>query len=159
MHHTEARPLPGRDLSALITGAASVDAVAAPIYLMTEDDITTGLNHNNVLTGEPFDPVSTAAYIESLIATLPTGVAGAGELWKLNHYYERLDDWNTDHGIAANPFAGPAAEPVFELHNLTADPEERNNLADASSPELSELMSILEAQRDEKRLLPSLRNV
>ena len=159
VHHTEARPLPGRDLSALINGAASVDAVAAPIYLMTEDDITTGLNHNNVLTGEPFDPVPPPAYIESLVATLPTGVAGAGELWKLNHYYERLDDWNTDHGVAANPFAGPAADPVFELHNLTADPEERSNLADASSPELSELMSILEAQRDEKRLLPSLRNV
>jgi hypothetical protein len=77
---------------------------------MTEDDITTGLNHNNVLTGEPFDPVPPPAYIESLIATLPTGAAGAGELWKLNHYYERLDDWNTDHGITANPFAAPAAE-------------------------------------------------
>ena len=28
---------------------------------------------------------------------------------------------------APNPFAAPAAEPVFEMHNLTADPEERHN--------------------------------
>ena len=53
----------------------------------------------------------------------------ADELWKLNHYYERLDEWNADHGIAANPFAGPAADPLFELHNLSTDPEERHNRA------------------------------
>ena len=105
-HHTEARPLPGRDLSGLITGKASVSAVATPIYFMTEDDVTRGLNQNNVLTGTPFEPVEHPSNIESVIATLPTGADGAPELWKLNHYYERLDDWNADHGIAAEPVRG-----------------------------------------------------
>jgi hypothetical protein len=44
------------------------------------------------------------------------------------------------------------------MHNLTTDPEERRNrVADATS-ELSKLQSVLAAQRDEKRLVPSLRN-
>ncbi len=81
-----------------------------------------------------------------------------GELWKLNHYYERLDDWNADHGIQPNPFAPPAAEPVFEMHNLTADPEERHNRVADAANELNQLQSILTSQRDEKRLVPSLRN-
>ena len=158
VHHTEARPLPGRDLSALITGRVSTDSVETPVYLMTEDDMTSGSTQNNVLTGAPFEAVAPPCYIESLVTSLPTGDGGIPELWKLNHYYERLDAWNADHGIAANPFAGPAAEPVFELHNLTSDPEERTNLAGTPSPELSRLTSILETQRDEKRLVPSLRN-
>ena len=94
-----------------------------------------------------------------MIATLPNRRPTAPpELWKLNHYYERLDDWNADHGIAANPFAGPAAEPAWELHNLTADPEERHNRVAEDKGALSEMRSVLDAQRDEKRLLPSLHN-
>jgi len=51
-------------------------------------------------------------------------------VWKLNHYYERLDEFDRAHGLPpANPFAPPPAEPAWELHNLTADPEERRNRA------------------------------
>ena len=125
---------------------------------MTEDDVTRGLTQTNILTGKPFDPLDQPSCIESVIATLPTGTDGAGELWKLNHYYERLDEWNAEHGIAANPFAAPAAEPVFELHNLTTDPEERHNRVGDAADALSQLQSVLDAQRDEKRLVPSLRN-
>jgi arylsulfatase A-like enzyme len=156
--HTEARPLPGRDLSGLITGNASVASVATPVYFMTEDDVSRGLNENNVLTGAAFEPVAHPSNIESVVATLPTGADGALELWKLNHYYERLDEWNADHGIAANPFAAPAAEPVFEMHNLTTDPEERRNRAGDAPAELSRMQSVLADQRDLKRLVPSLRN-
>ena len=157
-HHAEARPLPGRDLSGLITGKAAAPSVATPIYFMTEDDITRGLNQANVLTAKPFTPVAQPSNIESVITTLPTGDGGTPELWKLNHYYERLDDWNADHGIKPNPFAAPAAEPVFELHNLTADPEERHNRVSDAASELSQLQSSLASQRDEKRLVPSLQN-
>jgi arylsulfatase A-like enzyme len=156
--HTEVHPLPGRDLSGLLTGSVTAEAVASPVYFMTEDDISRGATPTNVLTGEPFDDIPAPTSIESVIATLPTGADGADELWKLNHYYERLDEWNADHGIAANPFAGPAAEPAFELHNLSADPEERTNLATVDAGALSQMRSVLDAQRDEKRLLPSLRN-
>jgi hypothetical protein len=86
---------------------------------MTEDDFTRGLSQTNPLTGKPFAPVDQPSNIESIITTLPTGDDGSPQLWKLNHYYERLDEWNADHGI---------------------------------------LQSVLAAQRDEKRLVPSLRN-
>jgi arylsulfatase A-like enzyme len=157
-HHTEARPLPGRDLSGLLTGKVAVPPVAAPLYFMTEDDVTRGLNHSNLLTGKDFTPVSQPSNIESVITTLPTGDGGTPELWKLNHYYERLDEWNAAQGITPNPFAAPAAEPVFEMHNLTADPDERHNRVSDAAAELSQLQSILESERDAKRLVPSLRN-
>jgi arylsulfatase A-like enzyme len=47
---------------------------------------------------------------------------------------------------------------VFEMHNLSADPEERHNLAGSSPAELSHLTSVRGAEHDAKRLLPSLRN-
>ena len=140
--HTEARPLPGRDLSALITGSAP-SPNAAPIYFMTEDDVTRGSTQTNILSGKPFDAVAQPSCIESVIATLPTGDGGEAELWKLNHYYERLDEWNADHGMPVNPFAGPAAEPVFELHNLTTDPQERANRAGDSPAVMSDMTSVL----------------
>ena len=138
-HHDEAQPLPGRDLSGVIIGKAQSDAVASPLYFMTEDDMSRGLNQTNLLSGKPFNPVDCPSHVESVIATLPTGADGAQELWKLNHYYERLDDWNADHGIPKNPFAAPAAEPIFELHNLTADPEERHNRVGDDRDSLSQL--------------------
>ena len=157
-HHAEVRPLPGRDLSGVITGTTSAESIATPVYFMTEDDITRGLNETNVLTGKAYAPVEHPSNIESVIATLPTGDGGSAELWKLNHYYERLDEWNADQGRPSNPFAPPAAEPVFEMHNLTSDPEERRNRAGDAAHELGQLQAVLAAQRDEKRLVPSLRN-
>ena len=112
-----------------------------------------------MLTGDPFEALAAPACIESVVTSLPTGPDGSTELWKLNHYYERLDDWNAEHGMAPAPFAAPAAEPAWELHNLTADPEERRNRAadgDAADA-LSRMRTVLDQQREEKRLLPSLR--
>jgi arylsulfatase A-like enzyme len=40
-----------------------------------------------------------------------------------------------------------AAEPEWELHNLTADPEERKNLAHDAPPTLSNLKSVIESER------------
>jgi arylsulfatase A-like enzyme len=157
-HHDEAQPLPGRDLSRVITGAAAPESVASPLYFMTEDDISRGLTQNNVLTGKPFDAVDFPSRVESVIATLPTGPAGAAELWKLNHYYERLDEWNEVHGMPPNPFAAAPAEPLFEMHNLTADPEERHNRVDDVPDARSRLQTILDRERDAKRRLPVHRN-
>jgi arylsulfatase A-like enzyme len=156
-HHTETHALPGRDLSGLITGSRSPSTLDSPIYFMTEDDVTRGINGKNMFSGTSYEPVANPAKIESTIATLATGDGGAPELWKLNHYYERLDEWNAEHGIAANPFLAPAVDSQFELHNLTRDPEERHNAIDDAAA-LSAMASILEAQRDAKRLLPTLRN-
>jgi arylsulfatase A-like enzyme len=156
--HTEARPLPGRDLSAVLTGRATPESIATPVYFMTEDAITSGLTQQNVLTGEPFESLPPPACIESVVTTLPTGADGADQLWKLNHYYERLDEWNAEHGIVPPAGAGPLAEPAWELHNLTADPEERHNRAGDAADVLSRMQSVLEQQRDAKRLVPDLRH-
>jgi arylsulfatase A-like enzyme len=156
-HHEEAQALPGRDLSDMLTGTTrSIDV--APIYFLTEDDVTSGLDQANVLSGKPFDNVAPPGKVESVIATLPTGTDGADELWKLNHYYERLDDWYADKGFARNPFAGPAADPVFELHNLSRDPEERKNRAGDADNALMNMKAVLDAERDVKRLVPAHRN-
>ena len=63
----------------------------------------------NLFTGEPFEPVGEPGKVESVITRLPTGDDGAAELWKLNHYYERLPDWEEAHGLA-NPFAPEPAD-------------------------------------------------
>lgn len=157
-HHTEVQPLPGLDLSPMIAGHTAPASAAAPIYFMTEDDISRGLNQNNPLSGGAFDPVDFPSHVESVITTLPTGADGGSELWKLNHYYERLDDWNDAHGLPKSPFAAPAAEPFFEMHNLTADPEERHNRATDTPGALRTMQTVLEAERDAKRLLPLHRN-
>ena len=81
---------------------------------------------------------------------------GCRELWKLNHYYERLDEWNAAQGIAPNPFLGPAAESDWELHNLTVDPEERHNRAFDDPASVSSMKSVLETERDAKRRIPTL---
>ena len=108
--------------------------------------------------GKAFKPVAFPAHVESVIATLQTGADGAEELWKLNLYYERLDEWNAHHGVAKNPFAAPPADPIFELCNLTVDPEERHNRVEDAAGALSQLTSLLDGQRDAKRLLPRHRN-
>ncbi len=157
-HHDEAHPLPGRDLSGIVRGTSARPTAESPIYFMTEDDVTRGVTQVNILNGTPFDPVSPPVNIESVLAALPTGEGGAQELWKLNHYYERLDDWYASQGIAPNPFAAPAAESQWELHNLSTDPEERDNRAADAPATLSNMKSVLEAERDTKRLVPTLRN-
>jgi arylsulfatase A-like enzyme len=152
--HTQTKPLPGRDLSGVLTGTIPATSVAAPIYFMTEDDVTRGLNQRNILTGEPFDAMDAPRYIESVLATLPTGTDGSLELWKLNHYHEGLAAWHADHGIAPSN-GGRDADPQWELHNLTADPEERHNLSGEALDAIGNMQTILETERDAKRLLPS----
>ena len=157
-HHDEAHPLPGRDLSGIVLGTSGSPSLESPIYFMTEDDVTRGVTQVNVLSGTPFEPVTPPVNIESVLATLPTGEGGVQELWKLNHYYERLDDWYASQGVAPNPFSRPAAESQWELHNLTVDPEERDNQAADDRATMSNMKSVLEAERDAKRLIPTLRN-
>ena len=152
--HTEAQPLPGRDLSGLIRGSQSPESVADPLYFMTEDDFSRGRNNINPMTGSSFEPVRYPSKVESVIATLPTGEQGTPELWKLNHYYERLDEWDSEHGIATDPKASPAADPFWEMHNLTRDPEERANIAEESIEVRAQLQRLLDQQRDAKRKLP-----
>ncbi len=155
--HDETHPLPGRDLSRLITGSAPAESFAAPLYFMTEDDVTRGQSMRNMFTGSPYEAVPEPSKVESVVALLPTGTDGSNELWKLNHYYERLDDFDQAHDLPANPFAGAPADAEWEVHNLTLDPEERDNRWGKTDAAM-DLQRILEDERDAKRLVPRLRN-
>ncbi len=158
VEHDETQPLPGRDLSRVVTGAETPESVAAPVYFMTEDDVAQGLTMQNRFTGRAFEPVPAPNRIESVIVTLPTGPEGAGQLWKLNHYYERLDEFGAAHGLPVNPLAPPPAEERWEVHNLSDDPEERTDRAAADGGVIRELRALLDAEREAKRLVPQLRN-
>ncbi len=126
---------------------------------MTEDDVTRGLTQTNILTGKPFEPVEHAVvhrvgdrHAADRRRTAPTSCGSSTTTTSAS------TTGTPTTASPPNPFAAPAAEPVFELHNLTADPEERHNLAGESTDELSRLQSVLGEQRDAKRLVPSLRN-
>ena len=122
---------------------------------MTEDEITRGSRQRNRLTGETYEAVAQPAKVESVIATLDGGGGAGDELWKLSHYYERLDD---EDGVRLHH--GPRADGVedeWELYNLTADPEERRNL-DATGATGLALQRLLRSERDTKRLVPRLGN-
>ena len=151
--HVETHPLVGRDLSGLLHRRVDAGAVDAPLYFMTEDEITRGSRQRGLVTGESYEAVAQPAKVESVIATVD-----GDELWKLNHYYERLDDWDEAHGRLVPAWL--RSEPVddeFELYNLTADPEERHNLDVTGAPGLA-LQRLLESERDTKRLGPRLSN-
>ncbi len=155
-HHVGAQPLPGRDLSAFLGGRSQAPSPQGAIYFMTEDEVSSGASQTNMFSGAPYEAVGEPAKVESVITELATGPEGGRELWKLNHYYERLDEWNVSHGIPANPFAGAAAGADWELYNLSLDPEERTNLATSAGTPISGLRSELDAQREAKRKLPAL---
>ena len=157
-HHEEVHTLPGRDLSGVVTGKVDAASVTTPVYFMTEDNPSKGLTQVNILSGAAFEPFSGASNIESVVATLPSGPDGADELWKLNHYYERLDEFDQAHGLPTNPFAAPPAEAAWELHNLSADPEERRNRVKDDADVLRDLQGVLDAQRERKRRVPRMRN-
>jgi arylsulfatase A-like enzyme len=158
VEHDETQSLPGRDLSPVLTGSAAAESLAEPLYFMTEDDVGRGLTPASIVTGKAYEPVPYPSHVESVITALPTGTGDGAELWKLNHYYERLDEFDLAHGLPRNPFAASAAEPAWELHNLTTDPEERHNRATADSAALVRLQGILDEQREAKRRVPRLRN-
>jgi hypothetical protein len=77
------------------------------------------------------------------------------ELWKLNHYHQRLDDREADRGIPKSRFARPPADPMTELHNRSADPEVRHNRVDDAPDQVSRLTSILDTRPRAGRQTPA----
>ena len=144
--HSDVHPLPGRDLSALLTGQASEAEVGRPIYFMTEDDVSRGPHQINLFSGKSYDAVPQPSNIESVIAALQTGPGGAEEIWKLNHYYDQC--------VTDMAPLDPVAGPLFELHNLSTDPDERRNRADGAADVLDQLLTLLVAERQSKRHRP-----
>lgn len=169
--HSDALPLIGRNLSETVKGCAP--DVTDPIYFMTDDDPSRGLDQNNFV-GVAVNSVAEPGHIESVIVEID------GEIWKYSRYFDNEQFWSkpdptippvrdvvisVDEGLDT-----PGTYPVnatktvkiipeavqHEMYNVTQDPMELNNLADklAYAGMQSNLSAMLDDQRAAKRLYP-----
>jgi arylsulfatase A-like enzyme len=179
--HTQVQRLPGRDLSGFVLG--EVDEAGVPgdaVYFMTDDQPFTG-SKNVSWRGTMYTPIVQPSHIESVVAMLPTGPAGARERWKLVRYWDNPAFWSTPNsqdvltivnGLVNRPGehlatttvktmqptngqVGPAPD-QWEAYNLVRDPLELTNLyTDPDSQgTINVLNGILNEQRTLKRLTP-----
>lgn len=178
--HSEVHPLVGRDFSPLINGKTNFPRANEPIYFMTDDEVTKGLNQFTV-TGKPYESVIQPNHLETIILKLPTGKEKTDEVWKLTRYFDNPQFWS-DPGIEDKVTSQEDSTPVtdtkevaicitttkqtpvddeYELYNVTRDPTEECNLAfhlnETPESKLIQkvLISILQEQSKQKRLSPT----
>ncbi|KMY48706.1 sulfatase-like hydrolase/transferase [Peribacillus loiseleuriae] len=182
--HMEVHPLAGRDLTPLLKGKLKFPRADEPLYFMTDDDVTRGLNQVS-LTGQSYDSVVQPNHIESVIAKLRTGGNKKEEIWKFSRYFDNPQFWSNpgvENHITTTIYTAPVTEntqseicftstktqPVpdqFELYNLTKDPLEEINLAHPlhETPESKTIQQILirslKEQCLQKRRFPTSGNV
>ena len=162
-NHNEVRRLAGRDLSAVVTGKADSDT-GAPLYFMTDDEPSKGLNQTNPVTGKPYHSVIEPDHLETVIAVLPT--AKGGQLWKYSRYFDNPQFWSSPFQSDTVTVDGKTktktkpAKPEFEMYNVSEDQLEEENLARRSGKSLElkkvqeELEEMLRRQRARKRVYP-----
>jgi arylsulfatase A-like enzyme len=178
--HTEARPLIGRNLSPLILRNGIPKGARDPVYFMTDDDPTNGLDHENFL-GWSYNAVVQPNHIETVIAELKT--KNGREIWKYSRYFDNPDFWAnpnkedttmTELGKHNRIWGGiknsvcttiKKKQPVpdeIEIYNITKDPLETQNLANTLHSTFKaknmqqKLELLLLEQRQQKRLVPKL---
>ena len=172
---TDALPLVGRDLSPIIMGKAEPQALAEPVYFMTDDDPSRGLDQKNFI-GLTYDSVSQPNHVETVIAEID------GALWKYSRYFDHPRYWSSpgtpgDSGVQDLVVKPLRREPTsegttqrlyqqnvkttprpdeFEMYNVTADPLELDNLAGnpAHKAREDQLRQLLVEQSGKKRLTP-----
>jgi choline-sulfatase len=172
---TDALPLVGRDLSSLVRGEIDAATLKGPIYFMTDDDPSRGLDQRNFI-GLSYDSVTQPNHIETVIAEID------GEIWKYSRYFDHPGYWShpgtpgeddvrdevrkplrresTDEGRSRRVYVQEIkvqpAKPEFEMYNVSTDPMELDNLAGQSKWQAREaqLGALLAEQRRQKRLTP-----
>ncbi|WP_411747303.1 sulfatase-like hydrolase/transferase [Psychrobacillus psychrotolerans] len=178
--HSEVHPLVGRDFSPLINGNTNFPRANEPIYFMTDDEVTKGLNQFTV-TGKPYESVIQPNHLETIILKLPTGKEKTDEVWKLTRYFDNPQFWSNpgvEDKVTSQEDSTPVTDtkkvaicitttkqtPVddeYELYNVTRDPTEECNLAfhlnETPESKLIQkvLISILQEQSKQKRLSPT----
>ena len=167
--HSDALPLVGRDLSPLVLGTVNPASVNDPLYFMTDDDPSRGLNQDNWV-GIGYDSVVQPNHIETVIATLD------GSIWKLSRYFDNPQFWSapgTQDVVALQETPTPPNDgnyqipysvtvkstglpDQFEMYNVSADPMELHNLYNDGihTVQQNQLLQLLEQQRCTKRLTP-----
>lgn len=168
---SDARPFVGRNLAPQILGHSPSAIVDAPVYFMTDDDVTRGQHQTSPL-GKPYSSVVQPNHIETVLTYLQR--KGRKELWKFSRYFDNPQFWSQPEvqDVTLLPVEGKPGEwttrvktePVpeeYELYNLTEDPLEAYNLAHPTlttqqSRSIQQWMKrLLEEQRSQKRLTPT----
>lgn len=172
---TDALPLVGRDLSPLLRGETAATAIKDPIYFMTDDNPSRGLDQKNFI-GLSYDSVAQPNHVETVIAEIDS------EIWKYSRYFDNPQYWtnpgtpgedgvldsvqkpicreSTDEGRSRRLFVQDVKvepmPPEFEMYNVTADPMELDNLAGQSKwrDREAQLSALLADERVKKRLTP-----
>ena len=179
--HTQVRRLVGQDLSGYLLGEHDDTKLDKPVYFMTDDQPFKGANAVS-FAGIPYTPVDQPNCVETVVAYLPTGPAGAKQRWKYSRYWDNPQYWTTPNvqdvqtivlGMvntpgtkvaqtvvkAPNPTNGQVAPPAdqFELYNATTDPAEMSNLYGNSAYAATQaiMAKMLDEQRAAKRLTPT----
>lgn len=173
--HTEVHPLVGRDLTPLLLGERKFKGAEEPLYFMTDDNVTKGLNQVSAF-GIPYHAVVQPNSVETVIAALPTGQGGTNEIWKYSRYFANPQFQTVSGRSEQFPYRGPVAETFnpgcridppsgelipdqYEMYNLTCDPLEVENLIHHTCPELKQvrkiLAGLLREECQKKRLYPT----
>jgi len=110
--HTEAQPLPGRDLKNVIQGFDKEDW---PVYFLTENDISHGTNQTNAL-GQSYKSFITPNKVEAVITHIN------GTKWKYVRTF--------NNSLINPPLPIGTVDDVeeYELYNLNNDPIEFVNV-------------------------------
>lgn len=178
--HSEVHPFVGKNLTPFIKREEPLIQVNEPLYFMTDDEVTKGLNQTTV-DGEPYTPVCQPNHIESVIIKLPTGENDTEEIWKYVRYFDNPQFWSSPNcediettkifttklsdtkeaSMFVNSTKTEPVEEEYELYNLTRDPLEKCNLVHPlhETPEIKLvqllLSQVLKQQRKQKRIYPS----
>jgi choline-sulfatase len=175
--YSDALPLVGRNLSGLVLGQVDPTSINAPLYFMTDDDPSRGLNQDN-WTGIAYNSVVQPNHMETVITRLDNG-----KIWKYSRYFDNPQFWSSpgvpgDSGVEDVVLQEDGPRPdqdgthtvpcrltvkhtlladEFERYNVSDDPMELTNLY--GNPNYTEqqntLAALLQQQCSEKRLPPS----
>ena len=167
--HSDAQPLPGRDLSDAIRGAEP-ETRSEPILFTTDDEISEGSTPSKSPLSRVarfvgmFESVKQPNHLETVIAEID--VDGDQHLVKFSRYHDNQQFWTVPgerderpHGRGTITVTEPAPD-EYELYDLTLDPYEERNLAHASHADdhsralQQTMLELLHEQLAAKRLTP-----